>query len=136
MTDACSTATAPPFFQAQSLKQIDPISQIIKVRQNGFPTLADVKASYELARRFVRDCRRRGQIIRILVEHQGGTVYSAEAAEWIRATARSIYREGDLIAIFATSSLARLQLRRVYQSNTHAVFATEAEAIAWLLSHG
>jgi hypothetical protein len=105
---------------------------LILIGGRGFITPAQFGEMFAMTGRLIADNHAAGRPVRILVDNRQIVLHAASAAERLRQGAAA-HVPGTRVAIIVTSSLARMQFRRILDMSIHALFADEAAAVAWLL---
>ena len=107
---------------------------VLRVTLGGFFKPDELREQSARGERFIARARREFGDLKALVIKQDNIVQSAET---IGAAAETIFQLSgpyDKTAVVCSSALARMQNERLFDREKGQVFATEKEAIAWLLA--
>jgi hypothetical protein len=132
MSDLTTSSSIGLLSHADVATGRDPGFDILRLDPTPHPSSeAGEQASGALSQ-ILQQRRRQGRPPRLLVDRRHMLCPSADVAERFLKNAKQLTQPGDRVAMIVESTLARLHLRRVLEPATHRIYATEAEAVAWL----
>jgi hypothetical protein len=106
---------------------------IMRIVSAGFSSDEEVEAMIrESGPLMILARARRGHVLH-LVDASDTPVQSQAAMARFNAATAEAYRPGDRTAIVLQSALASMQSKRIAPEDSMGMFATEEEALAWLL---
>jgi hypothetical protein len=73
--------------------------------------------------------------VRVLVDRRRSRTASAAMVEQVRIHCADAIRPEDRVAVLVESSLAKVNVKRVLDEQTHMVFVSENAAMTWLTAH-
>ena len=112
----------------------DPIHPLVRIHLSGFFDSAEVAVFWREEQDVARAAFARHGLYDLLIETPGGGPQGQEVLDAFRRIVTESPVKARRIAIVSGSTLLRMQIRRVFVSDTFQVFATTAEAEAWLTS--
>jgi hypothetical protein len=98
----------------------------------GFWSIRQARAFFEDWRQIVGRIHSAGKPVSALVDLSQGAVQRPEVADIIAATTVGLYAEGDAVAMLVSTSLAKMQMRRVLDARFHGFFTSRNAAETWL----
>ena len=105
---------------------------ILCVRVLGLWTMAEVERyGHEAAGQFAA-ARSRSGMLRLLVDCSAGYVCPRDLVEPLARVGMKYHQDGDRVAVVMSSSLVKLQVRRMMEDGPRDMFGSHAEAQAWL----
>ena len=123
---------SPASLQGSLTIAVDRARNIIKVDGRGFWSVDYVSAHIREFEAVLIDARRSGQPSRTLVDLRDAPVQAPEVAAMLHAAMCRMYRPPERAAIIVASSLVKMQMKRGFNPETHAVFTSETAADLWL----
>ena len=112
----------------------DPIHPLVRIHLSGFFDSAEVARFWREEQEVARAVLAQHGLYDLLIETPGGGPQGQEVLDAFRRIVTESPVKARRIAIVSGSTLLRMQIRRVFVSDTFQVFATTAEAEAWLTS--
>jgi hypothetical protein len=113
----------------------DPKRQLLRIVMRGFWDAETITAYSAAMRRTMGDLQRTAGCRRILIDMVDFAIQSKEVAAGHAAYLRAVRDRSEArVALVMQSALSRLQAARVASDTGHSTFATEAEALAWLMA--
>lgn len=111
----------------------DRTSGLIHIIVAGFFDLATLKQHFKAEAALVNRWRAEGRAIRVLIDAVNLLPHSIECQTYIQEATGTIYRLGDRVALHVSSSLVKMQMRRVFtKGNTLDFFISNDAAKLWL----
>lgn len=106
--------------------------RLIVVHGYGLWTMADMEEHLVEYRSGVNRQRLLCDRVRVLVGLEGMAIQKPEVVDLLTRSTRELYHRGDRVAMIVPSSLAKVQMRRVLDSEYHEYFMSESAARNWL----
>jgi phage gp46-like protein len=113
-----------------------PDEGLVRTEASGMLDVAQVAAWSAEVKRVYAEARRYADAVRHLVVAGEAAVQTREVMEAFIAARVPMRGPGDRMAVVTGSTLAMLQARRNLPDSNEQAFASEAEALAWLLRDG
>jgi hypothetical protein len=108
---------------------------IIRGTAIGFWSVQQVDAHFTALDRCVRALHHRGLTVSVIVDMRASApAQSQEVSMRLKAGVTGIYRPGDRVAMVLATSLAKMQLRRILDSEYHEFFLSLSAAEKWALA--
>jgi hypothetical protein len=104
---------APKLNPTHSVRE-DRVSGLIHIMVAGFFDLATLTQHFKAETALVDRWRTEGRTIRVLIDAVNLLPHSTECQAYIQEATGTIYREGDRVALQVSSSLVKMQMRRVF----------------------
>ena len=104
----------------------------IRIHGHGFWSPAIVDAHFDELRVFLVPYRRGQRAMRMIVDLRTASVQSPETIERMTAGIRTVTETPDRIAVLVSSSLAKVQMRRVIGGSNHEFFLSPDAAAKWV----
>jgi len=125
------SAEEPPISNLTA--DFDPACGTIRIRGEGFWSLAQVKSFTEDFKALTSTVRAQTGPLRVLLDTLNMPPQSLEVIAFLDAETSKLYYEGDRVAIILNSTLLKLQAQRMTQSTfEQRVFGNAEAAKAWL----
>lgn len=126
------TAYFPNLKPLHSLRE-DRASGVIHIKIEGFFDLATLDRHFKAEKAAVNHWRWEGRPIRVLIDAVNLLPHSTECQIVVQREIGTIYRAGDRVALQVSSSLVKMQMRRVFtQGNILNFFLSNDAARMWL----
>ncbi|MHA6724298.1 hypothetical protein [Sphingomonas sp. RS2018] len=126
------TATSLDLMPFHSIRE-DRASGLIYIKIEGFFDLATLERHFKAEKAAVDHWRWEGRPIRVLIDAVKLLPHSTECQARVQRETGTIYRAGDRVALQVSSSLVKMQMRRVFtQGNTLDFFLSNDAARMWL----
>ncbi|HZV58406.1 MAG TPA: STAS/SEC14 domain-containing protein [Sphingobium sp.] len=113
----------------------DPAGGILRVRVVGSWTLPEVERYAREARERFIAARQRAGLLRLLVDLSETDILSQIVIDPLAKAGMQYSHPDDRVALVVSSTLLKLQMRRMMGDAPAAIFASADEAAAWLASN-
>lgn len=104
----------------------------IELRGTGFWSVRQVSAHFAELSAIIGEIHAAGTTASVLVDLTEGVIQSPEVAHLIATNTARLYADGDAIAMLVSTSLAKMQMRRVLDPRFHDFFLSRSAAETWL----
>jgi hypothetical protein len=111
---------------------LDPATNLIRVVGRGFWSLAYVSNHLREFEKVLFQARRSDRPSRTLVDLREAPVQAPDVAACLHSAVSRMYRPPERAAIVVASSLVKIQMKRGFNPETHAVFLSLKAAELWL----
>ncbi len=109
----------------------DPAFGVIRVLGVGFWTPTIIGDHFDELAFVMRPYRAAGVSVRMVVDLRKSGIQSQETIVRMQAGVKSVTRPGDRMAIVVSSSLAKIQMRRMIGGEQHEFFVSPGAAQTW-----
>lgn len=110
----------------------DRSTNFLRVVGRGFWTMDHAVEHLRGFEILLHEGRRMARPSRTLVDLREAAVLAPDVADYVHNTIRVMYRPPERAAILVASTLAKLQMRRGLNPETHQLFTSLDEAMRWL----
>lgn len=124
--------TDPPGLVGDLGTSFDARTGIIHIVGSGLWSAATAERNFLDMQAAAATARQQMPNLRVLVDIRAAAVQTPEATARMQGHIESLWGSTDRIAVVVGSILAKMQVDRVTDSQTHRIFATIADAKAWL----
>lgn len=108
----------------------------IRVDGSGLYTLLESQEHFRELSSVISQYRKSGRQIRVLVDLREGAPQTPEVVAHIEKANQVIFREGDRVSIIVTSTLLKLQVKRLHSRFESQVFISDIAAEEYLFRAG
>lgn len=109
-------------------------SGIIRAVVSGFWSSVQTDAYFATLAIYIEACRKRHEVVKVLVDRRGSPVQSREVALRMRRANEDLFDVTDGLAIVVDSKLLKMQLDRLFAHEGSKAFLSYDAALSWLLS--
>lgn len=115
--------------------EVDQANGVIRATASGFWSVAQVDAHFAMLALSVRAIQQRGLAVSVIVDlRTAAPAQSQEVSVRLKAGITGIYHTGDRVALVLATSLAKMQMRRIVESEFHDFFLSPVAAERWALA--